>query len=150
MICLVNPNSVADPQSETFNDIQVMQISMIDGCAVNDHILELSGDGYHAGAGGGQFKAEELGFIQFISPFERHYAIFMMARRAQALTIGDIVIFDDKPIHGIGTLCRFEPVDDRSDLRLCGQIAQGEMMHHIESQIRQESKLLMLHGEAVT
>ena len=119
---------------KALDNVEIVEIGTINCCAVNHHILELSGDGYHAGAGGGQLKAEELGFIQLIRPLERHYAIFMMARRAQALTIGDIVIFDDKPIHGIGTLCRLEPVDDRSDLRLCGQIAQGEMMHHIEAQ----------------
>lgn len=74
-----------------------VEIGTINCGAVDNHILELAGDGYHAGAGRSKLEAEELGFIQFISPLERHDAVFVMARRAQALTIGDIVIFDDKP-----------------------------------------------------
>ena len=57
-----------------------------------------------------------------------------MARRAQALAVGNIIVFHNEAVHGIRTFLRLKPVYDRSDLRLCGQIAQGEMVHHIEAQ----------------
>lgn len=79
LICLVELYPVADSQLEALDNVKVMEIGPIDRRAVNDHILKLAGDGYHAGAGSGQFKAEELAFIQRIRPFEGHNAVFVMA-----------------------------------------------------------------------
>ena len=149
LICLVELNLIADPQLEALNDVEVVKISTVHRGAVNDHIPKLAGDGYHAGAGGSKLKAEKLGFIQLVSPLERHDAVLVMACCSQTFAVGDIVVFNDKAIHGIGAFIRLEPVNDRTDLRLGGQIAQGKMMHHIKSKVGQELQLLMLHGEAV-
>ena len=134
MVCFIDLNPVAGPQLKVLDNVEIVEIGTINCGAVDNHILELAGDGYHAGAGRSKLEAKKLGFVQLIRPLERHDAVFVMARRAQALAVGNIIVFHNEAVHGIRTFLRLKPVYDRADLGFGGQIAQGEMVHHIEAQ----------------
>lgn len=81
--------------------VQIVQIGAANCRAVHIDGIEPCGQADHSGARRCKFNAAECGLIQFICPFERDQAIFMVPGSAKAPAIRKVVIFHDKAVNGI-------------------------------------------------
>ena len=71
---------------------------MVDRSAVNDYVVENTGQADHPSAGGSDLQAVELGLIPGIWPLEGDYTVLMVPGGAQGATVPSIFgenLFDD-------------------------------------------------------
>ena len=86
--------------------VQIVQIGAANCRAVHIDGIEPCGQADHSGARRCKFNAAECGLIQFICPFERDQAIFMVPGSAETFAICKIVIFHDKTVDRVCKLGR--------------------------------------------
>ena len=98
----IYPDRIAGPQLKGVEIVQIVQIGAANCRAVHIDGIEPCGQADHSGARRCKFNAVECGLIQFICPFERDQAIFMVPGSAKAPAIRKVVIFHDKAVNGIG------------------------------------------------
>lgn len=97
----IYPDRIAGPQLKGTEIVQIVQIGAANCRAVRIDGIEPCSQTDHSGARRCKFNAAECGFIQFICPFERDQAIFMVSGSAKAPAICKVVIFHDKAVNGI-------------------------------------------------
>jgi hypothetical protein len=129
----VDFHPVADSQTEAVQDVQIVQISPVDRCAVNDHIFEHAGQADHARAGRGRFEFQEGCFEQLVFPFQRNQPILMVSRGAEGTTVVEIIVLDNQTVDGIFEGFRVETVQDCLCPRPADAFADRKMVYNGES-----------------
>ena len=94
----VYPNRITGAQLKRMEIVQIMQVGASNCRAVHIDGIEPCGQTDHSGTRRCKFNAAECGFIQFILPFERDQAVFMVPGSAETFAIRKIVIFHDKTV----------------------------------------------------
>ena len=80
---LIDGDLIPRPQSQLLKDVQVVQIGVVDGGAVNLHIIKHPRKTDHARPSGGNLQRTEYRFVEGIRPLECHQTVLMVAGGAQ-------------------------------------------------------------------
>ena len=98
-IRLIDGDLIPRPQSQLFEDVQVVQICVVDGGAVNLHIIKHTRKADHARPCGGHLQGAEHRLIESVCPFEGHQPVLMVAGSTQGAPIGQVVILKDQAVY---------------------------------------------------
>ena len=93
---------IAGAQLKRVEIVQIVQVGAANCCTVHIDRIKPCSQADHSGARRSKFNAAKCGLIQFIRPFERNQAIFMVPGSAETPAIRKVVIFRDKAVNGIG------------------------------------------------
>ena len=98
-IRLIDGDFVTRPQRQLLEDVQVVQVGVVNGGAVNLHVIEHAGEADHTGPGGGHLQGSEYRLIKRVRPFQGHQPVLMVPGGPQGAAIGQVVKLEDQAVH---------------------------------------------------
>ena len=140
-IRLIDGDIVPRSQRQLFEDIQVVQIGVVDGSAINLHVIKHTGETDHAGPGSGHLQRAEHRLIERIRPLQGHQSVLMVAGGTQGAAIGQIVILKDKAIHREGVIFRLIDRDGFFQSILGRIFGQHRVAHSGEAHLGHEAQV---------
>ena len=117
---------------------------MVDRSAVNDYVVENTGQADHPSAGGSDLQAVERNHIPGIWPLEGDYTVLMVPGGAQGTTVVQVIELEDQSIGWVSILLWLIAVHRLSDCLLRGAGGQNGIADCGKSHLCKEAQGLPL------
>ena len=117
---------------------------MVDRSAVNDYVVENTGQADHPSAGGSDLQAVERSLIPGIWPLEGDYTVLMVPGGAQGATVVQVIELEDQSIGWVSILPGLIAVHRLSDCLLRGASGQNGIADCGKSHLCNEAQGLPL------